>query len=629
MIILKSTTSLELKLGGSITTSQLPFYVAYVDSTSINYTPSNANGISNNTTVVTMISSPASGETRTIKYISLNNSDSTSVQVILQVNESSTVRKIIDFNLDSGDRLEYTDTVGFRVLTSTGQIKTGSSGSGMIYPSSGIAVSSGTNWVSSITDNSTNWNTSYGWGNHASAGYLTGITSLQVTTALGYTPVTNARTLTINGTTYDLSADRTWTISASASLSGLTAATATNTINSTDKLQEWQWNSLAAGTGLKLSSTSTGAASNTQKILEVSQSGANANPSQTTFGAVFSNTKTGTTSTNVGLSLSASGGTYNYPLITSGGNIGINTTTPTNTVDVRSSVNGSISGLRLVQESIPTPTEQRYIGSFYEVPTTGLVGSIYGTSSTYSFASATAMAANSFAVTSNATSGQLLLGAAGSSGYISITTGGLQTTNERIRILANGNIGVNTTTPSSIFEVNTGTGGASKGIGITQASNNGNASISYSSIDFTVPTTGLIGQFLSTASNYTNAGVNLAANSVALLSYATSGQLLLGAMGASGYVNFNTGGFASSNERMRITSSGNIGIGTTTPNASAKLELSSTTQGFLPPRMTATQASAISSPAKSLMLYVTDTNGTFTSAGLWIYTTSWKLIIAE
>ena len=43
----------------------------------------------------------------------------------------------------------------------------------------------------------------------------------------------------------------------------------------------------------------------------------------------------------------------------------------------------------------------------------------------------------------------------------------------------------------------------------------------------------------------------------------------------------------------------------------------------------ATQASAISSPAKALMVYVTDTNGTFTSAGLWIYTTSWKLIIAE
>ena len=27
-----------------------------------------------------------------------------------------------------------------------------------------------------LTDNSSNWNTAFGWGNHASAGYLTGIT---------------------------------------------------------------------------------------------------------------------------------------------------------------------------------------------------------------------------------------------------------------------------------------------------------------------------------------------------------------------------------------------------------------------------------------------------------------------
>ena len=47
------------------------------------------------------------------------------------------------------------------------------------------------------------------------SGFITGITSGNVTTALGYTPVTNARTITINGTAYDLSADRAWTISGS------------------------------------------------------------------------------------------------------------------------------------------------------------------------------------------------------------------------------------------------------------------------------------------------------------------------------------------------------------------------------------------------------------------------------
>lgn len=36
--------------------------------------------------------------------------------------------------------------------------------------------------------NINNWNTAFGWGNHASAGYLTTINSGMVTTALGFTP---------------------------------------------------------------------------------------------------------------------------------------------------------------------------------------------------------------------------------------------------------------------------------------------------------------------------------------------------------------------------------------------------------------------------------------------------------
>ena len=37
----------------------------------------------------------------------------------------------------------------------------------MVYPSAGIPISTGTAWGTSITNNSTNWNTAYGWGNHA------------------------------------------------------------------------------------------------------------------------------------------------------------------------------------------------------------------------------------------------------------------------------------------------------------------------------------------------------------------------------------------------------------------------------------------------------------------------------
>jgi hypothetical protein len=47
----------------------------------------------------------------------------------------------------------------------------GSGGGSMVYPSAGIAVSTGLAWGTSITDNSSNWNDAYSWGNHASAGY--------------------------------------------------------------------------------------------------------------------------------------------------------------------------------------------------------------------------------------------------------------------------------------------------------------------------------------------------------------------------------------------------------------------------------------------------------------------------
>jgi hypothetical protein len=58
------------------------------------------------------------------------------------------------------------------------------------------------------------------------------LSSSDVTTALGYTPVTNARTLTINGTTFDLSANRSWTIVAG--LSSFNTRTGDITLLDTD-----------------------------------------------------------------------------------------------------------------------------------------------------------------------------------------------------------------------------------------------------------------------------------------------------------------------------------------------------------------------------------------------------------
>jgi len=57
---------------------------------------------------------------------------------------------------------------------------------------------------------------------------------------------------------------------------------------------------------------------------------------------------------------------------------------------------------------------------------------------------------------------------------------------------------------------------------------------------------------------------------------------------------------------VSFTTFAQVGIGTATPHASAALDITSTTQGFLPPRMTGAQRNAISTPAAGIMVYCTD-----------------------
>lgn len=54
------------------------------------------------------------------------------------------------------------------------------------------------------------------------------------------------------------------------------------------------------------------------------------------------------------------------------------------------------------------------------------------------------------------------------------------------------------------------------------------------------------------------------------------------------------------------TTTAQVGIGTETPDASAALEIKSTTQGFLPPRMTQAERNLIGTPVQGLMIYCND-----------------------
>lgn len=93
-------------------------------------------------------------------------------------------------------------------------------------------------------------------------------------------------------------------------LNAILPAVATNTINSANFLQEWQWNSIQ-GTAFKISSTSTQANGGLQRLFEVDLSGANVTSNQNTYAAYIRNTHTGTGAVNYGLYVTASGGATN------------------------------------------------------------------------------------------------------------------------------------------------------------------------------------------------------------------------------------------------------------------------------------------------------------------------------
>ncbi len=54
------------------------------------------------------------------------------------------------------------------------------------------------------------------------------------------------------------------------------------------------------------------------------------------------------------------------------------------------------------------------------------------------------------------------------------------------------------------------------------------------------------------------------------------------------------------------TANAQVGVGTSTPDASAALEVQSTTKGFLPPRMTEADRQNINNPATGLIIYCTN-----------------------
>jgi hypothetical protein len=137
------------------------------------------------------------------------------------------------------------------------------------------------------------------------------------------------------------------------------------------------------------------------------------------------------------------------------------------------------------------------------------------------------------------------------------------------------------------------TSGNSTAVGFGSLSNS--TGTGNTAIGFTSGTTNLSGSNNTFIGNQANASLTDLVNATAIGSGAEVSADNTIQLGNNSVINVNTAG--------GITAGGAVGIGTTSPNPNAALDITSTTQGFLPPRMTNSQINSIYNPVEGLMVY--------------------------
>ena len=411
-----------------------------------------------------------------------------------------------------------------------------------------------------------------------------------IPTLLGYTPVPTSRTLTINGTTQDLSADRTFTIS-----TGITIGTTAITSGTVGRV-------LFQGTGNVVQQSSSLSYDDTIKAFSVI-----GNQNATTNISVVN---TDTTNANSRARISVTSGTIigsmqsiigNDVYIGSESAHNVNFTTSGTTRFNLNNTSGNLTIGALASD----------LGARLGIKGVG------NTSATKAFIAQNSSSTDLFTIWND--------------GAIGVGT----STNAGFKLDVNGTARVTTLT----LTTNSGFLNVGNNSAVWFADPNNILRLSTSGfVRFNITTTGVV-TAPTLNSNLITSTTNVEANNQSIIGYQNqeltnrninniNKSIFLAQTTGGGSVQNapvlryfhalkgNVTGFTSYRgievEDMNSffgTTSGSVGIGANTLiNASAILDVTSTTQGFLPPRMTTTQKNAIASPAAGLMVYDTTLN---------------------
>ena len=153
MIVLDATTnSVQVVLGGAITTSQLNCFASWRDITTTAYTPGKSVTNTNSTTDVDLVSAPGASTQRVVDYLSVYNADTVAATVTLKFGVSGTEYVLWKGQLSAAEKLEYVEGTGFRVFSTAGVPKTVTVPSGASYVANQLNVVS---LASDVTNSTT------------------------------------------------------------------------------------------------------------------------------------------------------------------------------------------------------------------------------------------------------------------------------------------------------------------------------------------------------------------------------------------------------------------------------------------------------------------------------------------
>jgi hypothetical protein len=321
------------------------------------------------------------------------------------------------------------------------------------------------------------------------------------------------------------------------------------------------------------------------------------------------------------IKFAAGGSTTAQMTLTSTGRLGIGITAPTTDLDITKSVGsgGAVTGLVKNSNSTGEAAFTIRNDSFYAA--FEFFGSAFPTPALINQALFSVQSGASYLAF--ATLGNFPIG---------FRTNSSGTSNERLTIFSGGNVSIGSLTDTGEKLQVTGTSkitGASSFGGNIILEFNQNASTSFR-IRNTTSGTGAASEIvlqndvssgsasISKTSTTTTAYKILLAKDLQIYNGSIGGDIAFLNDFASGNIKFATGG--SSTAQMTLTTNGSLGLGSTSANASAILQLDSTTRGFLPPRMTSVERNAIGTLVAGLMVYDTTLNK------LYVYTNAWEQI---